>query len=166
MFRLSFLAVVFWFLLGLSSGWWLYKTHSENSLRYQTSASEQGSRQARPTFEEADIESKKPTRDKKEKNLTRQLFAGGEYNQVLSRYKTLINQNPDSDAKEVARHALLLNIGNLMDKDPRRALLLLERFKQIDPYDPLALFLLARAYFVNEQYQRAKHTQHLSLIHI
>lgn len=158
MLRLSFLAVSFWFLIGLSSGWWLHRLYNEHNIRYQPLqplVAEQAGAQNIDPRNQQNIRNTKTTMAQQERDLLQQWFADNDYDKIFPYYEQLINQGGDTELIERTRHTLLIRIKNMIDEDPNRALLLLQQFKQIDAYDPVVLFLMAEAYLADERYMLA-----------
>lgn len=153
--RSSFLAVSFWFLIGLSGGWWLHKLFNENNLRYQTLNGENPVQESSVAAADRAIEKKQTARTEQKRNSFKQWLAEDNYQEIFLYYETLVKQGADLDTIKRTRNALLFKIKNMINENPGQALSLLEQFRQIDAYDPLALFFMAEAYLANERYLAA-----------
>ena len=154
MFRLSFFAISFWFLIGLSGGWWLHEIYNENALRYAPGLADNERDDANLLSSTNEVLDE-PARPKPKVDNIQQWLKNNDYDKIMAHYAVLVQQDIDPQNKQRIRIALLNKIKNQLGKNPEYSLQLLNKYQKIDAYDPMALFLMAQALLANKNYMLA-----------
>lgn len=143
MFRLPFLAVVFWLSVGAGIGWWFHSLHIE-SRRSIDSAQTENDALARSFAD-----------DVIPQDLTSDNSTAEEYKKILTLHEAAAHRH-EWTKKE--REVLRNTANHLIQNDPGEAETMLNRWLANDQYNPGAMFLLAKTYIQTLQYDKALST--------